>query len=406
MLRITVENRARNQCDNGHPWVYRSSVLSADPGIADGDVVDAVDEKGRFVGRGFFNARSQIAFRLLTRRDEAVDEAFFARRADWAWQYRRRLADPASNCARLVFSESDFLPALIIDRFDDMLVFQSGCLGLEKYVPGICRRMMELCGARGVYERNDTPVRALEGLPQQTGLLMGGLNAAPVIRENGIELLVDIVSGQKTGYFLDQRENRAAIAPFVPGARPSNSSEDSTLMCSRIACASTLGMEATASDGAAACCCGAGVSLLPHAATDARRIQARLSRFMSVIVLARHYTKPFVLESRLTVDAPALPPDLLESEHTHACTLARHQARIPQPAKNPGLPRRRHPHARPWHRRQYRNLLAHGSGAVASLAGARSGRARAARWAGRLPGTDHERDDVLVPDVNRLPRSQ
>lgn len=217
MRAVTIESRARKRLEDGHPWVFRSSILSTGPELRDGDVADARDERGRFLGRGFYNGRSQIAFRLLTRHDEPVTDSLFAGRLQTAWEYRLRLCDP--GCCRVVHSESDFLPGLIADKFGATIVVQTLSLGLERYKTLIADTLMELTGARGVYERNDTPVRALEGLAQAAGPLRGDPDPAPVITENGLRLRVDAAAGQKTGYFLDQRENRAALAPLVPGAR-------------------------------------------------------------------------------------------------------------------------------------------------------------------------------------------
>jgi 23S rRNA (cytosine1962-C5)-methyltransferase len=128
-----------------------------------------------------------------------------------------RLCD--AGCCRVVHSESDFLPGLIVDKYDATLVLQTLSLGLERFKAPIADALMALTGARGVYERNDTPVRDLEGLPRIAGPLLGQPDPAPIITENGIRLRIDVAAGQKTGYFLDQKENRAALAPLVPGAR-------------------------------------------------------------------------------------------------------------------------------------------------------------------------------------------
>jgi 23S rRNA G2069 N7-methylase RlmK/C1962 C5-methylase RlmI len=130
-MRITVKARASKRLEAGHPWVFRSDILAADPAVRDGDVVDAADERGRFLGRGFFNGRSQIAFRLLTRREEDVTPEFFTSRLETAWAYRVRLCD--AGCCRVVHSESDFLPGLIVDKYDATLVLQTLSLGLERF---------------------------------------------------------------------------------------------------------------------------------------------------------------------------------------------------------------------------------------------------------------------------------
>ncbi len=212
-LRKTRESRVHS----GHPWVFLSDIDHVDGEFEHGDVVDVVSWRGTFLGRAMYNPKSQIALRMLTTHDEPVDEAFFARRIEQAWEYRKLLCDPMS--CRLIFSESDFLPGLIVDKFEDVLVMQSLCLGIERWKGVITGLLADIVKPRGIYERNDVPVRRLEGMEQTTGLLWGEVPDRVEMKENGIRFLVDVKNGQKTGFFLDQKENRAAIAPFCPGAR-------------------------------------------------------------------------------------------------------------------------------------------------------------------------------------------
>ena len=164
-----------------------------------------------------YNPRSQISLRILSRRDEPIDAAFIRGRVRRALDYRRRFAD--LNSCRLIFAESDGLPAVIADKFGDVIVVQILCLGMERFKADIVDALAQELSPRGIYERNDVPVRELEGLSQQTGLLWGEVPDRVEMQENGVRFLVDVKEGQKTGFFLDQKENRAAIAPFVPGMR-------------------------------------------------------------------------------------------------------------------------------------------------------------------------------------------
>ena len=164
-----------------------------------------------------YNPKSQIALRILSRREEPIDEAFIRARVKRAVDYRRRFADLRS--CRLIFAESDGLPAVIADSFGDVISLQCLCLGMEKYKDMICDALMDEVRPAGIYERGDVPVRELEGLEQVTGVLRGQVPDRVLMEENGIRFFVDVKQGQKTGFFLDQKENRAAIAPFVAGAR-------------------------------------------------------------------------------------------------------------------------------------------------------------------------------------------
>ena len=212
-LRKTRETRVRG----GHPWIYASEIEKVEGAFENGDVVDVRDFRGKFIGRGFYNPNSQISLRILTRNDEPCDREFFARRIQDAWDYRRRLCDPQS--CRLIYSESDFLPGLVVDKFGDVLVLQSLSLGVERVKDMIADLLMEIVRPAGIWERSDVPVRRLEGMEQTTGLLRGEVPDLVEMRENGILFGVDVKHGQKTGFFLDQKENRAAIAPLCPGAR-------------------------------------------------------------------------------------------------------------------------------------------------------------------------------------------
>ena len=200
----------------GHPWVFRSDIERED-GAADGLPVRVLTSAGRFLAMAVYNPRSQISLRILSRRDEPVDGAFIRGRVRRAVDYRRRFADLGS--CRLIFAESDGLPAVIADKFGDVIVVQILCLGMERFKGDIVDALAQELSPRGIYERNDVPVRELEGLTQQTGLLFGEVPDRVEMQENGVRFLVDVKEGQKTGFFLDQKENRAAIAPFVPGMR-------------------------------------------------------------------------------------------------------------------------------------------------------------------------------------------
>ena len=200
----------------GHPWVFRSDIERED-GAADGLPVRVLTAAGRFLAMAVYNPRSQISLRILSRRDEPIDGAFIRGRVRRAVDYRRRFADLGS--CRLIFAESDGLSAVIADKFGDVIVVQILCLGMERFKADIVDALAQELSPRGVYERNDVPVRELEGLSQQTGLLWGEVPDRVEMQENGVRFLVDVKEGQKTGFFLDQKENRAAIAPFVPGMR-------------------------------------------------------------------------------------------------------------------------------------------------------------------------------------------
>lgn len=201
----------------GHPWVFRSDIARVEGIFRDGDVVRVESDRGQFLAMAVYNPRSQIALRLLSRKEEPIDSAFIRARVMRALEYRRAFADLHS--CRLLFAESDGLPAVIADAFGDVIVLQVLCLGMEAFKKDIVAVLAEALKPVGIYERNDVPVRALEGLPLQTGLLWGQVPDRVEMVENGVHFWVDVKQGQKTGFFLDQKENRAAIAPFAPGAR-------------------------------------------------------------------------------------------------------------------------------------------------------------------------------------------
>ena len=213
MSSITLIPGKEKRVYSGHPWVFRSDILSEKGSPAPGSIVDVLSSRGRFLAKAFYNPASQIALRIMSLHDEPIDEAFIRRRIHEAVEYRRTFADLHS--CRMVFAESDRLPALIVDSFGEVLVLQCLALGMEPFKGMIVDALVDELHPAGVYERNDVPVRTLEGLPMTTGLLYGEVPDRVEMIENGIRFLVDVKEGQKTGFFLDQKENRAAIAPFV-----------------------------------------------------------------------------------------------------------------------------------------------------------------------------------------------
>jgi len=185
--------------------------------IKGGEIADVYTHDKKFVGKGYVNPKSQIIVRLLSReRDTKISDQFFYDRILQCWEYRKTLGY-VENC-RLVFGEADSLPQLIIDKFNDYFVIQSLALGIDVWKPAIVAALNKIFQPKGIYERNDVPVRELEGLPQVKGFLSDPFDPGIIIRENGLTFHVDLANGQKTGYFLDQQDNRRAIQHIVKGA--------------------------------------------------------------------------------------------------------------------------------------------------------------------------------------------
>ena len=197
--------------------VYDNQVAWADESCADGGVAALTAHDGTFLGLGFFNSRSKIVLRLLTRRDEPVDRAFFAARIRDAWQRRRALG--FENACRVVFGEADGLPGLTVDKFGEYLSYQIVSLGMARFQEDILDILEELFAPLGICQRNDLAVREKEGLPLEAGCVRGSLPERVVFREHDAWMEADLLHGQKTGHFLDQQENRGRIRPYCPGRR-------------------------------------------------------------------------------------------------------------------------------------------------------------------------------------------
>ena len=217
MTKVFLNKKISRRVENGHPWIFGNEINTVEGETAAGGIVEVFTHDKKFIGRGYINPQSQIQVRLLTRdRSESIDESFFLRRLKEAWEYRQKLGY-TENC-RLVFGEADYLPALIIDKFNDHFVLQTLSLGIDRWKPAIIKALVQIFQPKGIYERNDVPVRELEGLPQQKGFLSAPFDTQILIHENGLQMQVDLENGQKTGYFLDQHDNRRAIKHIVKGA--------------------------------------------------------------------------------------------------------------------------------------------------------------------------------------------
>jgi len=211
---VVISPRGFERLRSGHLWVYRSDVRSAraEPGA----VVRLVDERGNFAGRAFYSDQSQISIRLLTREDVAIDRAFLTARIRRAAAYRDLVVENSQAC-RLVYSEADLLPSVIIDRYGDYFVLQTLSQASDRLKGLLVDILVELFSPKGIVERNDPKVRMLEGLEQRVSVLYGEVPAEILAKENGVTFVCDLARGQKTGSFLDQRENHLAARRYASG---------------------------------------------------------------------------------------------------------------------------------------------------------------------------------------------
>ena len=227
MKSIVLKKNISRRVESGHPWIFANEVNTAkekDTAAAPGEIVDVYTFDKIFIGKGYYNPQSQISVRLLTRdKNETINEDFFYKKIKQAWEYRQKIGY-VENC-RLIFGEADDIPQLIIDKFNDYFVIQTLALGIDVWKPAIVKALNRLFTPKGIYERNDVPVRELEGMEQHKGFLSEEFDTNIIINEktfddstDGIKMHIDIANGQKTGYFLDQQDNRFAIRHIVKNA--------------------------------------------------------------------------------------------------------------------------------------------------------------------------------------------
>ncbi len=225
-VKVIVDEKSRKQQEKNHPWVYDNEVIEITGKYENGDLVDVISQKGKYLGTGFINNNSKIIVRIISRNaNDKFDEAFWERRLRYAWDYRKTVMQEDISCCRIIFGEADEFPGLTVDRFNDILVAQVLSLGIEKrkdVIFNLLYKILKEDGQNivGLYERNDVEIRKLEGLEEYKGYYK--LDGADIpdytvteIVENGIKYKVDVENGQKTGFFLDQKYNRKAISKIA-----------------------------------------------------------------------------------------------------------------------------------------------------------------------------------------------
>jgi 23S rRNA (cytosine1962-C5)-methyltransferase len=216
MTKVYLKRKISQRIALGHPWIFNNEVEKIVGPVTAGDIVEVYYADEQFAGRGYINPASQIIVRLLTRKKEEINADFFLLKIKEAWTYRQKMGY-TENC-RLIFGEADGLPTLIIDKFNDYFVIQTLALGMDMWKPAIVDALNSVFHPKGIYERNDVPVRELEGLTQIKDYLSAPFPTEITINENGLQFYVNIETGQKTGYFLDQQDNRRAIQHIVKDA--------------------------------------------------------------------------------------------------------------------------------------------------------------------------------------------
>ncbi len=213
--KVTLKEKSGRQLKQGGLWIYDNEIAKIEDGVNDGDIIRIEDFDGYPLGIGFINRKSTIQVRVLTRKsDVEINREFIYKRVKNAWEYRKKVID-TSSC-RVIFGEADFLPGIVIDKFSDVLVVESLCLGIDKLKIEIIECLKEILAEdgikiKGVYERSDAKVRLKEGMERYKGFIGDEFDTDVLIEENGVKYIVDVADGQKTGFFLDQKNNRLAI---------------------------------------------------------------------------------------------------------------------------------------------------------------------------------------------------
>lgn len=220
---VRIKKGAGRSLKAGGAWIYDNEIDTVSGTYENGDMVDVVDFDGYPLGQGFINLQSTIAIRMMTRKKGVmVNDVLIEQRVRDAWEYRKATVDTAS--CRIIFGEADFLPGIVIDKFSDVLVVESLALGIERWKMVIVEKLQSvlledgIC-IRGIYERSDAKVRLQEGMERYKGFIGEPFDTKVEIRENGVRYLVDVQDGQKTGFFLDQKDNRLAIQRLCPGKK-------------------------------------------------------------------------------------------------------------------------------------------------------------------------------------------
>lgn len=220
MYRIHLKKGRERPVMGGHPWIFSGAIEKTEESPDNDPIVDVLDYQGRWLARGLYNPKSQIRVRLLTWEQEAIDAAFFSRRIAAAWSLRARLVSPSTNACRVVNGEGDLLPGVIVDRYADYFLCQFFTAGIDTLKSVFLQALAAELKPKGIYERSEGGVRDEEGLAPSVGLVYGEEPPELIeIEEHGSRFLVDIRGGQKTGFFLDQRDNRALLASLAPGMR-------------------------------------------------------------------------------------------------------------------------------------------------------------------------------------------
>lgn len=216
-MTIRLKKKEERRILRGHPWVFSNEIEERPKDAAPGNIVDVLDHTGRFIGRGYYNPHSLISVRILTRKSEPIDSDFIVNRISSANILRQRLG--LAGSFRAVYSEGDYIPGLIVDKYEDTLVVQSLTAGIERLLDAVIDALDKVYLPSTIILKNDSPARLLEGLPIETRIVKGNISGPVQIEESGLYFKVDLISGQKTGFFFDQRDNRLALKGLVQGMR-------------------------------------------------------------------------------------------------------------------------------------------------------------------------------------------